>query len=76
MPGKGRAMGYSDYYKNNSQTPGGSYDDEEDGRTLGISITFGNRGIKPKKNSTPDEEARKKALKRRLSRMRKSDGTA
>lgn len=55
MPGKNRATGYTDYFKGNTKTPGGSYDDEEEDPKAGI----------------PDSaKARKLAIQRRLKRKR------
>lgn len=64
--GKGRAKGYSDYYKNNDRTPGGSVDDEEDTKPAYGKISL----LKAKRaNVTADtelEDKRKAAIRRRL----------
>lgn len=52
MPGKGRATGYSDYYKNNGSTPG-------------------TRQSKMEEES--EDDPRKKALKKRLQRIRRNN---
>lgn len=69
---KGRATGYTDYYKNNSSTPGGGYDDEEehDYRGLGKTKAPIDRVTRPQLSTTKatddKEAARKTALRRRL----------
>lgn len=63
MPGKGRAMGYSDYYKNNSHTPGSDADEEEDARENGFSIKI---TTGTSMSSDAGKKLRQEALKRRL----------
>lgn len=69
MPGKGRATGYSDFYKNSSKTPSGSYgsfDDEEENDSVA-------RAVKPKGiQAMNKEDARKAAIKRRLQKLKAS----
>lgn len=62
MPGKGRAMGYSDYFKNNSSVPGTNDDSNLSKTTMSKTTT----------EDEPDNAAeRKKAIQRRL-KMRKA----
>lgn len=65
----GRAQGYSDYYKNNDNTPGGSYDDEEDGQksnSMQLSITMGPMSSKDRK---------KAAIRRRMMKNKNKMGS-
>jgi hypothetical protein len=64
---KGRATGYGDYYKGNNRTPGGFYDDEEEGKPQGFSIS-----ITTGTSKDSDDRLRKEALKRRLARRKKA----
>jgi len=60
--GKGRAIGYTDYYKNNDSTP----DDRE-------SETNDYRSIAPKQQSITDmsaEDKKKMAIRRRLQKLK------
>lgn len=57
----GRAQGYSDYYKNNDQTPDGS-NDEHDYRDLSVTVSMG-------KLSPSDR--RKAAIRRRMMKNKK-----
>lgn len=64
--GKSRATGYTDFYKNNTRTPGGSTDDEEetkDPRKSTMPVT----GARPTPNMA---EKRKEALRRRLAKLK------
>lgn len=64
--GKGRATGYTDYYKGRERTPGGSYDDEEDQSIK--KTTFPTK--KPFVNDQLADNKRKAAIKRRLAQRR------
>lgn len=64
---KNRASSYTDYYKNNNRTPGGSLDDEEDRPTF--SFSFSPRGGKRDTEMNPEkEDKRKAAIRRRLAK--------
>jgi hypothetical protein len=63
----GRSKSYSDYYKDNSSTPGGSVDDEEENETPSGTPRFGMK--KPKEDPLVAKN-RKAALKRRLAKLR------
>lgn len=65
-PGKGRAMGYSDYFKGKAVTPGMEDDEEDDNKPSGISIQITGMGDMNKKN------ARQIALRRRLAKKTRS----
>ena len=71
MPGKGRATSYTDYYKNNNETPNGTSDDEEERQK-----TYGKmpmmKGIKSKSKMMDmnKEDGKKAAIKRRLMRRK------
>lgn len=67
---KGRATGYTDYYKGRDRTPSGSYDDEEDGQNRSFSVNISIPTSNRSQNSTAEE--RKAALRRRLMKQRKA----
>lgn len=71
MP-KGRATAYSEYYKNNSNTPDGDLDDEEERRDAPRKAAIAKRipGASVKNNDVEDK--RKAAIRRRLMKMRES----
>ena len=62
-PGKGRATGYSDYFKDRQRTPDNEDDDEEGKGPMA--------GKQPLLKKTEQDDARKSAIKRRLMKMRK-----
>lgn len=67
MPGKGRATGYTDYWKNRNSTPGGGYDDDEED-TVMPSKRFTPKAKRIESTMSPEDK--KAAIKRRLAMKR------
>jgi hypothetical protein len=63
MPGKGRATGYTDYYKNNARTPGANVEDNDEEKDTGPKSIPASRAVK---GAAKISAARKEALRRRL----------
>lgn len=67
MPGKGRATGYSDYYRGNSQTT----EDEEREKEYSINVSMSMpRKMAGHKEDMEAADKKKAAIKRRLQKMR------
>lgn len=67
MPGKGRATGYSDYYRGNSNTP----EDEEREKEYSISVSMSMpKKMAGHKEDVEQADKKKAAIRRRLQKMR------
>ncbi len=72
-PSKGRATGYSDFYKGNSSTaPGGDTKLSRDASTQGASP--GSSAFQKRVEDEENQDERKAAIRRRLKKIRAAKG--